>query len=34
MTPKGICKDVERDLNQKILREANDYITMSASDTS
>jgi hypothetical protein len=24
MTSKGICKDVERDLNQKILREANE----------
>jgi hypothetical protein len=30
VTPKGICKYVERDLNQKILREANELITMSA----
>jgi hypothetical protein len=34
MTPKEICKDVERDLNQKFLCEANEYITMSASGTS
>jgi hypothetical protein len=24
MTPKGICKDVKHDLNQKVLRETNE----------